>query len=79
MRKGEAWGNAPAERPVLLHGFILRLFAAANNRQLCIPTFGSPTNFQHFQCRRHAALLDRKVSIEIYASPAPCESSGAPC
>jgi hypothetical protein len=59
MRKGEAWGNAPAERPVLLHGFILRLFAAANNRQFCIPTFGSPTNFQHFQCRRHAALLAR--------------------
>jgi hypothetical protein len=59
MRKGEACGNAPGERPLLRHGFILRLFAATNNRQLCIPTFGSPTNFKHFPCRRYAALPAR--------------------
>jgi hypothetical protein len=37
MRKGEACGNAPGERPLLRHGFILRLLAATNNRQIMYP------------------------------------------
>ena len=49
IRKGQACQCAPGGMAILVHCFLLGLFAASGlNFRSSIPTFASTTNLQHF-------------------------------